>query len=223
MSTELQRKRWREYYYRNKIEREKYRKQYVIRNKERIKEVQKKYKEKNKERTKKVQLKYQQKNKGRFKILRKEYSKKNRKRINTYTKEYRSRYVWKKYHRKYLKIKSQQPQFRLSKNMSNGIRKSILRGKEGAHWESMVDYSLGDLRKHLEKQFTGRMNWNNYGPHWCIDHRIPRSYFKFKDCNDESFKACWALDNLQPKTIKDNMKKSNNYSEPTLNQMLTKT
>jgi hypothetical protein len=33
------------------------------------------------------------------------------------------------------------------------------------------------LKRHLERQFTDRMNWNNYVTYWTIDHLIPAGWF----------------------------------------------
>ena len=50
------------------------------------------------------------------------------------------------------------------------------------------------------------MTWDNYGPYWHLDHRIPRSWF-----NDSQFNECWKLDNLQPKVATENLIKGNRY------------
>jgi len=53
------------------------------------------------------------------------------------------------------------------------------------------------------------MTWDNNGSYWYINHIIPQSYYKYVSIEDESFKKCWALDNLQPLEAKENLKKSN--------------
>jgi len=95
-----------------------------------------------------------------------------------------------------------------------------LNGKKGrTHWETIVGYTLNDLKNHLEKQFKSRMTWKNYGRYWHIDHRIPVTKFNFDSYNDIGFKECWALDNLQPLTARKNISKGNRYSEPTIKQI----
>jgi len=101
------------------------------------------------------------------------------------------------------------------------MRKSIKQNKLGRHWEDLVGYTLKELMNHLEKQFKSGMTWKNYGKVWHIDHRIPISWFDFKSYNAKEFKECWALDNLQPKLVNENLSKCNRYSEPTLNQVMT--
>lgn len=50
---------------------------------------------------------------------------------------------------------------------------------------------------------------NQYGKDgWRVDHIIPVSKFNYTSTDDESFKTCWALPNLQPMWGRDNMKKN---------------
>jgi hypothetical protein len=62
---------------------------------------------------------------------------------------------------------------------------------------NILGYSLDDLIKHLENQFTNGMSWDNYGE-WHVDHIIGMSNFTFTSINDYEFKKCWELDNLRP-------------------------
>lgn len=52
------------------------------------------------------------------------------------------------------------------------------------------------------------MSWENYGK-WHVDHIQPITSFKFEDTNDDDFKKCWCLNNLQPLWGYDNISKSN--------------
>lgn len=63
--------------------------------------------------------------------------------------------------------------------------------------KDILDYTVEDLKTHLESKFTSGMTWENHGE-WHIDHIVPVSNFKFKSIDDEDFKKCWSLDNLQP-------------------------
>ena len=60
--------------------------------------------------------------------------------------------------------------------------------------------------KHLKKQFDDKMTWDNYGK-WHIDHKIPKSHFKYEIAEDPEFKKCWALENLQPLWAIENYRK----------------
>ena len=176
------------------------RKGYNLKNKDKIKE----YLLKNKERISRKRKEYESKNKIRRKRYFKQYRIKNRDRIRDYSNERIKKNI----------------KLRISRNFSKGIWESLNKNKNGKKWESLVGYSLNDLKNHLQKQFTERMSWNNYGVYWHIDHRIPQSKFKFNSYEDKQFKECWALENLQPLESKKNVSKINRYSEPTLNQIL---
>ena len=55
------------------------------------------------------------------------------------------------------------------------------------------------------------MSWDNAGE-WHIDHIIPDSWFNYKSIEDQQFKDCWALNNLQPMWKLENISKGNRYS-----------
>lgn len=101
------------------------------------------------------------------------------------------------------------PWGKLNNNMSSGIGKSLRGNKAGRGWESLVGYTVRELKEHLEKQFTNDMFWDNYGSMWEIDHKIPKSLFRYKHPEDEDFKKAWSLNNLQPLPVSVNRKKYN--------------
>lgn len=125
---------------------------------------------------------------------RKKYLKENVKRLN--------KYAYEQQKEKY----RTDPKFRLNHNMSNAIRTSLKKKKQGRHWESLVGYTCEDLVKHLESKFKEGMTWENYGE-WHIDHKIPKNAFNFNAPNQEDFLSCWALENLQPLWAKENILK----------------
>ena len=71
---------------------------------------------------------------------------------------------------------------------------------------------MEELRTHLENQFDDWMNWGNHGL-WHIDHIIPVASFDFTSMEDEDFKKCWALENLQPLKDTENMRKNHYYNK----------
>jgi hypothetical protein len=102
---------------------------------------------------------------------------------------------------------------RLSVAFSGNMRHSLKGNKSGNHWETLVNYTVTDLRKHLEKQFNDGMTWDNYGK-WHIDHITPVSAFNFDKPSDMDFKRCWALSNLRPLWAKENHQKINKIIKP---------
>ena len=91
------------------------------------------------------------------------------------------------------------PGGKLTQAVSFAVYRSLKSGaKAGRRWESIMGYTLAQLMRHLEKQFTPEMSWSNYGTYWHVDHKIPISAFNFERPEDLDFKRCWALKNLQP-------------------------
>lgn len=68
-----------------------------------------------------------------------------------------------------------------------------------------LQYSVTELRQHLESLFTDGMTWNNHGE-WHIDHIVPVSWWLKNGVTDSSMIN--ALINLQPLWAKDNLIKS---------------
>ena len=102
------------------------------------------------------------------------------------------------------------PLYRVNKLMSNRINQ-LIHDKNKQSWIDIVDYTIEELKNHLEKQFRDGMTWDNYGKDWHIDHVKPVSHFNFKSKLDPDFKECWKLTNLQPLLVKENLSKGNRY------------
>lgn len=97
--------------------------------------------------------------------------------------------------------------YRISRSVRTKIVRTLKQGRKGRQrWESLVGYSLEDLRVRLEALFKNGMSWENYGK-WHIDHIKPISSYQYKDYTDNSFKECWKLENLQPLWAFDNINK----------------
>jgi 5-methylcytosine-specific restriction endonuclease McrA len=95
--------------------------------------------------------------------------------------------------------------------MGVAVWSSLKNKKSGKKWEHFVEYNLDQLIKHLEKKFDEKMNWDNYGSYWAVDHIKPKTLFAYASEKDEGFKQCWALENLQPLEKIQNIKKGNRY------------
>lgn len=103
------------------------------------------------------------------------------------------------YYKKYYIDKRNDYNFKVNRAVKCSIYRALRNDKNGNHWESLVGYTLDDLKNHLEKQFVGGMTWENYGKTgWTIDHKIPVSVFNFTNSEHRDFKRCWSLKNLQP-------------------------
>lgn len=71
-----------------------------------------------------------------------------------------------------------------------------------------LPYNTNQARKHFESLFDEHMNWENYGTYWQIDHVISQAYLSYTSTEQENFKLCWSLGNLQPLNIQENSAKS---------------
>ncbi len=118
--------------------------------------------------------------------------------------EYANRY--------YKQLRKESPKYHLDCNMGTLICQSLKDKKGGRRWESLVSYTLKELMERLENQFDDKMNWDNYGSYWTVDHIKPRSLFKYTFPEDPEFKECWALKNLQPLERIANLRKSNTFA-----------
>jgi len=83
------------------------------------------------------------------------------------------------------------------KNLASAMYRSIKSGKAG-RWEKIFGFTLVELKKHLENQFTETMNWNNYGSYWWIDRIVPKSAYSYQNVKNNEFHKCWSLKNIRP-------------------------
>lgn len=138
----------------------------------------------------------------------KKYYKKNKDAVLKKQKDYRKTSKCKKLNRK--KSRKYYNENKLSCCISSMIYQVLKSNKKGLHWETLVPYTLKQLRQHLESLFQPGMSWGNHCMHgWHIDHKIPISNFKFTSFEDKEFQECWALENLQPLWAEDNLRKNN--------------
>jgi hypothetical protein len=101
----------------------------------------------------------------------------------------------------------------LNHRFSSALYIALRGNKSGRRWESLVGYTLDELKVHLEKHFKLGMTWDNIGE-WHIDHITPVSVFNFETPEDIDFKRCWALKNLQPLWASENLRKYNKIDKP---------
>lgn len=207
----------REYYVAHKDEFSLKSKTYRDLNKEEIAAKKKKYAKDNVEKLKEYKRNYYLRNKEKIKLKSQKWFNDNKEKHNKQCKEWAE-----KNHERRLeiirnynhKVRST-PKGNLSSTISKRINESLCKGmKAGRHWESLVNYTVDDLKNHIEKQFTSEMSWGNYGSYWHIDHIIPIAAFNFEKPEDIDFKRCWSLDNLQPLEASKNMSKRDKVDVP---------
>lgn len=97
--------------------------------------------------------------------------------------------------------------YRLKINTRNRIKlflksKNFNEIKNGTF--NIVGCTPGELKEHIEKQFSEGMNWRNYGFRgWHIDHIKPLA---LAENNDDVYELCY-YSNLQPMWARENYKK----------------
>ena len=113
--------------------------------------------------------------------------------------------------------------FNLSSRISKEIYKSLKGNKSKHHWENLIGYTLNNLIKHLKKTIPKGYTWNDYLENKLqLDHILPIRLFQFKTSEDEEFKQCWNLHNLQLLTKEENLSKRDKIINPILLGLLLK-
>jgi hypothetical protein len=111
------------------------------------------------------------------------------------------------------------PEMRIIRaRISASMRKAIRQGKGGRRWESLVEYNMSDLIDRLKATLPPGYSWekdfiDGKGV-LHIDHIRPMSSFSFGTAEDDDFKRCFAIGNLQLLPAIENMQKSAKYQQP---------
>ena len=189
--------------YKNKEDRKQYDKQYQLRNKEKIKGYKKQYCEKNKEKIKKYKEQWDIKNKEKQKQYMKQWYISHKEHRNEYYRQYQN------------KKRRADLKYNLNRRMSCAIWKTLKSNKAGRYWESLVGYTVEDLKKRLQSTMPEGYTWQDYmDGKLHIDHRIPIAAHNFDNSNQIDFRNCWALNNLQLLPAEENLIKGAKLEQP---------
>tara|TARA_R110002126_G_scaffold1579_7_gene9273 strand:+ start:269 stop:1156 length:888 start_codon:yes stop_codon:yes gene_type:complete len=129
--------------------------------------------------------------------------------------EYRKKHN--EYHSDYSRIRrANDPAYKIAGNVSRLVRRAIKRVNEGLTSKGgktfdHLPYTPQELVEQLESQFDENMSWENYGDYWHIDHIIPQAMLPYDSVKHKNFQKAWALDNLQPLTVFENLSKNSIY------------
>ena len=143
----------------------------------------------------------------------KKWAEQNKEHLNKYIKEYREnnvdkiRQIKRDYERN---RKARDPLYKLISNFRTAIYQVLKESnvEKNKHYFDILQYTPEKLINHLELQFKGGMNWDNYGE-WHVDHKLPITHFNIIEMGDDEFMKCWSLENLQPMWGEENIRKSN--------------
>jgi len=186
-------------------------KEWCAKNKEKVTATQEKCRKNQTKKTRPMTVReWQEANIGRVKATQKKWKLNNLEKIRETNKKWREANIEKvREHGRISNVKRRAiPKGRINNNISTQIRTSLKKGaKANRHWEELVDFTVDQLKKHLEKRFAPEMTWDNYGSYWHIDHKIPVAVLNFDRPEDIDFRLCWSLKNLQPLEAKENIRK----------------
>lgn len=102
------------------------------------------------------------------------------------------------------------PVYRLENSMRSRLW-AALKGKTKGVILSRLEFTIDELRHHLESKFQEGMTWANYGK-WHVDHIQPCA--AFDQSVPDQFKKCWSLENLQPLWASENVRKGGRRGSP---------
>lgn len=195
------------------------RKLYYNDNKDYIKERRKELYQLNKEKHSKKRKEYYEKNKDIIKEKNRDYYYENRETINEERRESNRERSLVYYYKNKVEINKKKslrdknrmisdPLFKLSHNIRTLIRKSFKNKftKKSKKTVEILGCSFEEFKSHLESKFDDKMNWDNQGSYWHLDHIIPVSSAN----NKEELYRLNHYTNFQPLFWLDNLKKSNN-------------
>lgn len=151
---------------------------------------------KHKEKKSKFYKKWAKDNRENLRGYHTKWREENKEHVNEYKRDYER------------KRRAEDPKYRLAARTRTAVY-TCLKEANVAKYRSTFDtlgYTIEELMGHLERLFTDGMTWNNYGK-WHVDHIIPMSSFVFESVEDNGFKECWKLRNLQPLWGEENLSK----------------
>lgn len=175
-------------------------------NKDRKAISDKAYAEENRQAISEYQSKYRLLNKDKSSAYIKKYAEDNAVKLKKSRKDYNSRPEVKLARAKrHNERRKHDQKYRLMCNVRSAVSEALSKQSGALRF---LDYTVEDLMKHLERQFSKGMTWENYGTRWHVDHILPSASFKFESSEDPDFKCCWGLANLRPLWAEDNLKKN---------------
>lgn len=158
------------------------------------------------------QREYRQENKEEIATRQRKYGQEHREKITARVRKYGQKNKEKiaaKKRKRYRSDPAYAMSRRLRARMQHAVKAAGLDKKCDSSSELLGIYPQG-LKEWLEEQFTEGMTWENRSD-WHVDHIIPCTAFDLTV--DENQRICFWYKNLQPMWAKENLQKSNTYTE----------
>lgn len=145
--------------------------------------------------------KWREENKERFKELQRRWRQRNA----DYCNEKGNEYIKRRY--------AKDPQFALACKVRARVYQAIQKGgaSRTGRTEELIGCSFNFLRQHIERQFKGKMSWDNSGS-FHIDHIIPLAAFDLTDPAQLKVACNWQ--NMRPLPPRKNMSKGAKLLHP---------
>ena len=160
------------------------------------KEINKKYREKNKEKRNEHNKKYRETHKIEIALRMKDYNKIYK---NTHKVE----------RKQYRKTKKEiDENYKIEQILRSRLH-TFFRSKNKNLYSNLIGCSLKEFKEWLEYNFNDKMNWDNYGTYWHIDHIIPICVFDLT--NEEEQLFCFNWKNTRPLEAILNISRKHNY------------
>ena len=184
-----------------------YNKKWAKNNTEKVREYIKRWQSNNPEKVRENRKRWKKNNPEKVREQKRKYSKKyyidNREKLIERAKK------WNRNRRK------TDLKFNIYYKMGKAIGKALKGNKAGRRWETLVGYTLNDLKKRLNKTMPIGYTWQDFlSGKLHLDHIIPVSAFNFSKPEHTDFKRCWALKNLRLLPAKENLIKHTKLDSP---------
>lgn len=141
----------------------------------------------------------------------KKYKKKNKNVISDYNSKYKANHKAETtvYNRIYTKTRKKiDPVFKMKSNLRTRIYYALNGKLKYKTTPELLGCEYDFLKSWFEYQFNEKMNFQNQGSVWHIDHVIPCSKFNLIDSEEQ--KRCFHWSNLKPMVGRENILKTNN-------------
>lgn len=191
-----------------KLTKQKYRQK----NKEKISDWHKKHRANNRDEINSRQRNYYQKNKTNILEKNKKWRKRNKDKMRKYSMDWRiknperAKELDKKHRKKETTIKKRRARlkarrqkdlnFKILANLRSRLIGALRGNPKTKKTVNILDCTINEFKKYIEKSFSDGMTWQNYGAVWELDHIVPCAAFDFR-YQSEIFK-CFHYTNFQP-------------------------
>lgn len=117
------------------------------------------------------------------------------------------------------------PQYRIISSLRTRLSALARRISDGdTHTRGSINETIScssdKLFDHVSSQFDSKMNWENYGSYWELDHIVACASFNQDD--QKHFELCWHYENFQPLEARENRIKSDSFRIGDFKQLITR-